>query len=146
VVDDDLPTFFAHQLDPEGARLAAFQSRGEAAFATHWARIRRDTHALIKTILLEGEVAGNIVSFDTNGRREVGYWIGREFWGRGVATAALEQFLVHEIERPLFAHVAEHNHGSIRVLEKCGFVTHARNVAPLYEGTDDIEEVVLKLG
>jgi RimJ/RimL family protein N-acetyltransferase len=69
-------------------------------------------------------VAGNIVTFEQDGEREVGYWIGREYWGKGIATEALSQFLDHiEVHRPLYAVVAKHNVGSIRVLKKCGFTT-----------------------
>ena len=70
---------------------------------------------------VDGAVAGNIVSWEHDGERDVGYWIGREHWGEGVATAALGAFLTSSRTRPLFAHVAAHNVGSIRVLEKCGF-------------------------
>ena len=56
------------------------------------------------------------------GKREVGYWIDRAFWGRGIATTALTAFLRLEQTRPLYAGVAKHNVASIRVLEKCGFV------------------------
>ena len=66
-------------------------------------------------------MAGNIVSFVNSGEREVGYWIGREFWGRGVATRALAGFLRLEARRPLYAGVARHNAASIKVLENCGF-------------------------
>ena len=52
----------------------------------------------------------------------MGYWIGREYWGRGVATAALRSLLEVIPERPLHPLVAAGNAGSIRVLEKCGFV------------------------
>jgi RimJ/RimL family protein N-acetyltransferase len=68
-----------------------------------------------------GEVAGNIVCFEQLGEREVGYWLGKEYWGKGIATRALEEFLKTIETRPLYAHVAKHNIGSRRVLEKCGF-------------------------
>jgi hypothetical protein len=29
---------------------------------------------------------------------EVGYWLGRAYWGRGVATAALKQFIPYAFE------------------------------------------------
>ena len=74
-----------------------------------------------QTILLDGQVAGNIGSWPQDGVRLVGYWIGKEYWGKGVATRALAAFLHLVNERPLHAHVARHNIGSIRVLEKCGF-------------------------
>lgn len=51
----------------------------------------------------------------------MGYWFGRERWGRGVATQTLA-LVVDELPiRPLHAHVLVHNVGSIRVLEKSGF-------------------------
>ena len=70
----------------------------------------------------EGQVAGNVVSWDQDGKRLVGYWIGKEFWGKGLATRALSELLDELTMRPLHAYVAKTNIGSIRVLEKCGFV------------------------
>ena len=87
----------------------------------HWAKIMKNAKVIIKTILFDGQVAGNIVSFEMDGRREVGYWAGREFWGKGIASESLRQFLGHEMRRPLFAHVARNNVASKKVLEKCGF-------------------------
>jgi RimJ/RimL family protein N-acetyltransferase len=92
------------------------------AFVAHWTKILADETVIKKTVLFDGRVAGNVVSFEQECEREVGYWIGREYWGKGVATEALSQFLAHaEVRRPLHAAVANHNVGSIRVLEKCGF-------------------------
>lgn len=88
---------------------------------THWQRILKDEANILKTILCDGQVAGNIVSFMMEGQREVGYWLGREFWGKGIATQALEMFLQYIDIRPLYGVVARHNHGSKRILEKCGF-------------------------
>jgi hypothetical protein len=73
--------------------MAAFVSRDREAFTAHWARLLGDETVITKTIVFDGEVAGNVVSFEHAGRREVGYWIGRRSWGRGVATAALSAFL-----------------------------------------------------
>jgi RimJ/RimL family protein N-acetyltransferase len=72
-------------------------------------------------VTVDGAVAGNIGSWTAEGKREVGYWIDRAFWGRGVATEALSAFLGLEPVRPLYAGVAKHNVASIRVLQKCGF-------------------------
>jgi RimJ/RimL family protein N-acetyltransferase len=121
VTEDDLPVFFEHQRDPEAYRMAAFSPRDRDAFMTHWTKILRDASGDVRTVLLDGEVAGNVVAFDHEGHREVGYWIGRAFWGKGVATRALRAFLEEVRERPLYAGVAEGNVASIRVLEKCGF-------------------------
>ncbi len=87
----------------------------------HWSRILADESVQLKAILFNGEVAGNIVCFEQLGEREVGYWLGKEYWGKGIATKALEGFLKEIKIRPLYAHVAKHNIGSRRVLEKCGF-------------------------
>lgn len=87
----------------------------------HWAKIMADDSVVLKTILFNGQVAGNLVSFEISGEREVGYWIGKEFWGKGIATKALAEFLDYVKIRPLYAHVAKHNMASRRVLEKCGF-------------------------
>jgi RimJ/RimL family protein N-acetyltransferase len=121
VKEDDLPVFFEHQLDPDATRMAAFPPRDRNAFMAHWTRILADETVIKKTILFDGDVAGNVVSFVRSGEREVGYWIGKNYWGRGVATQALSEFLDHIETRPLYGHVARHNVASIRVLEKCGF-------------------------
>jgi RimJ/RimL family protein N-acetyltransferase len=121
VVETDLPVFFEHQRDPEAVRMAAFPARDKDAFMAHWERVLANDENTTKTIVFEGQVAGNIAAFDRDGRREVGYWIGREFWGKGVATKALTELLELETHRPLYASVVTANPASARVLEKCGF-------------------------
>jgi RimJ/RimL family protein N-acetyltransferase len=118
---DDLPLFFEHQRDPIAVAMVAFDSRDRAAFDQHWAKLLADDSLQKKTVIVDGEVAGNIGSWTAEGTREVGYWIDRAFWGRGVATEALSAFLCLEQTRPLYAGVAKHNAASIRVLQKCGF-------------------------
>lgn len=121
VLESDLPIFFEHQLDPVATQMAAFPARDREAFMAHWGRILRDDSVVAKTILFEGQVAGNVVSFEQSGEREVGYWIGRQHWGKGIGTTALAAFLELVPARPLYAHVVKHNLGSLRVLQKCGF-------------------------
>lgn len=133
----DLPIFFEHQRDPVAVRLAAFPSREREAFEAHWAKILKSPAGLVRTVLFEDEVAGYVLSFQIDGRREVGYWIGRALWGRGIATRALALFLEVETTRPLYGHVAKANVGSIRVLEKCGFDAGAE---------ENHDAIVLKLG
>jgi RimJ/RimL family protein N-acetyltransferase len=140
VVEDDLPIFFEHQKDPEANRMASFDARDEASFMAHWAKILRDGN-VVRTIEVEGRVVGNIGSWEHDGEHDVGYWVGREHWGKGVATAALSAFLDELRTRPLRAHVATHNLGSIRVLEKCGF---ERTGAPT-RADDGVEELLLEL-
>jgi RimJ/RimL family protein N-acetyltransferase len=128
--------------------MAGFEPRDEDAFMAHWnTRVLGDAEVLARTIIVEGEVAGNIVSFPSpmTQRREVGYWIGREFWGRGVATASLLRFLEREGTRPLYAGVVKHNRGSIRVLEKCGFRVVDEAVTPAGARDEGLEEILLRL-
>jgi RimJ/RimL family protein N-acetyltransferase len=118
---NDLPIFYEQQLDADATRMAAFPSRDRAAFDAHWAtNILGNPENVTQTILVNDQVAGNIGSWPQDGGRLIGYWIGKEHWGKGVARA-LAAFLRVITERPLHAHVAKHNVGSIRVLEKCGF-------------------------
>ncbi len=124
VIASDLPIFFEQQSDPIANQMAAFPARDRAAFMAHWAKIMVDKSNILKTILYDDQVAGNIVSWeqpDEKGKREVGYWLGREFWSKGIATQALAMFLKQVTARPLYAYVIKHNLASIRVLEKCGF-------------------------
>lgn len=121
IEDADLPTLFEHQADPLAWRMADFPSRDREAFMAHWAKIRADATLWSRAITLDGALVGNVVSFERNGVQEVGYWIGREHWGRGIASQALAQFLAILPMRPLHAGLVKTNLGSRRVLEKCGF-------------------------
>src|SRR3981081_2047716 len=100
---DDLPLFFEHQRDPIAVAMVAFRSRARAAFDQHWAKLLADDSLLKKTVIVDGGVSGNSGSWTEEGKREVGYWIDRAFWGRGVATEALSAFLCLEQTRPLHA-------------------------------------------
>jgi len=122
----DIPIFFEHQRDPDAAYMAAFPVRCWDDFTAHWTKILANKTIVAQTILFNGQVVGNIVSFEQGGQREVGYWLGKCFWGQGLATEALALFLEHDRIRPLYAYVAEHNIASRRVLEKCGFVIHSQ--------------------
>lgn len=146
VVEADLPVFFEHQRDPEAVRVAAFSARERDAFDAHWARILATAGVLVKTVVHEGRVAGNVVGFARDGHRQIGYWIGRPFWRRGIATRAVAAFLEIETTRPIFGHVARHNVGSIRVLEKNGFVVCGEARAADGDGGEVVEEWIMKLG
>lgn len=121
IIGTDLPTLYEHQCDAEACQVADFQARNRDAFLAHWAGILSDVRVIARAIISDAELTGHICSFDAHGRREIGYWIGRPFWGRGIATAAVAQFLCVEPFRPLYAYIAVGNIASIRVLEKCGF-------------------------
>lgn len=133
VTEADLDTLYEHQRDPESARMAAFPSRDREAFLTHWrTRVLPETRNTRKVIEVDGVVVGNILAWTADGRREVGYWIAKEDWGKGIASRAVAELVAKlETTRPLHADVAQHNAGSVRVLEKCGFV---RVGEPVVEG------------
>ena len=135
VAESDLPILFEQQLEPEATAMAAFPSRDRGAFMAHWTKIMANESNVLKTIVFDGRVAGNIVGWESSGEWEVGYWIGKEYWGKGIATQALLLFLDVLKTRPLYAHVVKHNIGSRRVLEKCGFKVIR----------EDPEEFILKL-
>ena len=143
----DLPVLFEHQLDPEAARMAAFPSRQREAFMAHWAALLANPANAARTIVHDGNVAGNIGAWTdaATGARQVGYWIGRDYWGRGIASAALAKFIEEEKTRPLTAGVVRHNAASIRVLQKCGFVVVREE---RFTGRDghSVEELILRLG
>lgn len=138
VTDADTETLFAIQAEPEGSAMAVFPSRDRGAFEAHQAKIRADPTNVLRVIEAEGVVVGSIGSWDAGEDRAVGYWLGRDFWGRGFATEALRSFLEVDTSRPLTAYVAVQNVASRRVLEKAGFTVVER------KASEDIEEDVLR--
>lgn len=143
VLEDDLPVFFEHQRDADATRMAAFPGREWDAFVAHWrTRVLAEPSSKVRTIELNGRVAGYVCSWEQDGKRLIGYWIGKEYWGRGVATTAVAEFLAdHETTRPLHAYVARANAGSVRVLEKSGF----QALGPTAAGADGVEGILFRL-
>lgn len=144
VTESDLPILYEQQLDPEATAMAAFPARDSESFRAHSAKIMADKAIIFMAIVFEDQVAGSIVSWEMAGEREVGYWLGREFWGKGIATQALAEYVSIVTTRPLYAHVAKHNVGSRRVLEKCGFTVIGEDTYTNPAGAE-VEEFILKL-
>lgn len=144
VIESDLPILYEQQLDPDATAMAAFPSRDREAFMAHSARIMSDESVIFKAIIFDGQVAGSMMSWVMEGEREVGYWLGKEYWGKGIATQALAQYVESVRTRPLYAHVARHNIGSRRVLEKCGFKVIGEDTYMNPAGAE-VEEFILKL-
>ena len=148
VEEPDLQVFFEQQLDPTANHMAAFTARDPSdkdAFMAHWTKLLADDTITKRTILFGGQIAGNIVCFEWDGKPEVGYWIGREYWGKGIATNALSALLGIVKERPLYAAAAKDNAASIRVLEKCGFAITGYGRGFSNARGEEIEEVILEL-
>jgi RimJ/RimL family protein N-acetyltransferase len=122
VEEDDLEVFLAQEHDPEAVRRSRFAPRERERFMTHWAtRILADDTAFVQTVTVASEPAGHIVAWWEEDRRFIGYWLGRQYWGRGTGTKALALFLQREGTRPLHADPFTGNTGSVRLLEKLGF-------------------------
>jgi len=148
VRDSDLPVFFEHERDEAARHMAAFvpkEPNDRAAFDAQWGRMRASDGILVRTILVDDAVVGHIASFDRDGDREVTYWLGREHWGRGIATDALRAFLDEERTRPLFGRVVKDGIGSRRVLEKCGFAICGEDKGFADGRGAEVEEYVLRL-
>lgn len=150
VLASDLPIFFEQQLDADANHMAAFTAKNPAnrdAFMLHWQRILGDETITIKTILFAGQVAGHILSYEYEefAQPEVGYWIGKSYWGKGVATAAVTAFLQHITARPIYARVAKDNLASIRVLEKCGFTLFGEGEGFSNARNQQVKELILIL-
>ena len=146
VAPADVEIFFQQQLDPEAVRLAAFVNpRDRAAFGAHWEKILKSPENTNRTILADGQVAGSVSCYPYEGNPEVTYWIGREFWGRGIATEALKQMLQLITVRPVTARAAEGNHGSLKVLQKCGFKIIGKDHGFAHGRGQDTEEYLLRL-
>lgn len=146
---EDLPLFFEYQQDPEANYMAAFTAKDptdQEAFMAHWTRNLSDATNTIRTILIDGQVAGSVSSYEeTAGHLEVTYWLGKSYWGNGAATAALRAFLALVTTRPIYARVAKDNRASLRVLEKCGFTIIDEDTGFANARGREIEEWLLQM-
>lgn len=145
VREEDLPIFYAHQCEPAAHRMAVFPPREKEPFIQHWLKILGNAAVTAQAVIADGQLAGNVGSWDQGGRRLVCYWIGQAYWGRGIATKALSALLQIERRRPIFAHVATTNAASIRVLEKCGFRICSESTAADERPSDGVEEYIFEL-
>ena len=118
----DLETLFAIQSDPASNAMAGTKPRPREVFFATWAQHFQNPLIHGCVIETDGAIVGSIACFQPpEGGNHVGYWIAREWWGRGVASRALAAFLEVEPRRPLHATAAQSNAASRRILEKCGF-------------------------
>lgn len=142
---DDLPRMYEMQLDPESNRLAGTIPRSAEAFEAHWANVLRDPSVTAKAIMLGKMIVGTVSCFTHEGRANVGYWVSRGHWGKGIASRALE-LLLHEVAtRPLYASAATNNTASLRVLQKCGFVVEQVQLSPATDRFSEREVALLVL-
>jgi RimJ/RimL family protein N-acetyltransferase len=145
VETNDIPVLFQHQKDPAAIEMAVVYSREENDFRAHWEKIIQDQEVTVLAVISQDKLVGYVTCFKMDGLDSVGYWIDREFWGRGIATRALEMLLERVSIRPLHARVARVNAGSVRVLEKCGFVVECYRVSDDDDRFPSCEEAVMLL-
>lgn len=144
----DLDTLFQFQLDKEGGYLAAFMPKNhtdKAAYINKYTKLLSDPTVNNQTILVDDVIVGSVAKFIMEGNTEITYWIDRKFWGQGIATRALKDFLANETTRPILARVAFDNFGSQKVLEKCDFVKIGADKGFANARQTEIEEFIYKL-
>jgi len=145
---DDLNAFFQFQLNKEANYLAAFTSKDpndKTAYIEKYAKFLTDPTINMRTIKVKGVIVGSIAKFIMENEAEITYWIDRNFWGQGIATTALKDFLKIEKSRPILGRVAFDNYGSQKVLEKCGFVKIGADKGFANARQAEIEEYIYKL-
>lgn len=126
LTEEDLPVLFEVQRGRGGQWMAAFVDPAAAsdwdAYRRKWLRLLIDDKVVTRVVLAGGDTVGSVGCFGPDGGKEVTYWIREDKWGQGIATAALSAFLAEVAVRPLYGRVAADNAGSVKVLERNGFV------------------------
>jgi len=144
----DLDFLFQIQLDKEGGYLAAFMPKdptNKAAYIAKHIALLKDPTVNNQTVIIDNVIVGSIGKFIMEGDAEITYWIDRKFWGQGIATKVLTEFLLIEMSRPIFARVAFDNFGSQKVLAKCGFIKIGEDKGFANARQKEIEEYIYKL-
>jgi ribosomal-protein-alanine N-acetyltransferase len=145
---EDLPELFVFQQDEDAIHLAAFTPVNQgirSAYLEKYTPFLSNPTIHMQTILADGAIIGSIAKFEIEGEAEISYWIDKKFWGKGVTSIALAEFLKLEKMRPIFGRVAFDNIGSQRVLEKCGFTKIGTDKGFANARQAEIEEYIYKL-
>ncbi len=178
---EDLEILFRQVNEPEGMRMVGSVRDSHTdrdAYMARWETIFANAKVIPRAIVLPGGdgrdggdgrggsgggevIAGSIACFERVAEPsrpcrilpgpEIGYWLGRAFWGQGIASEAVRLFLGEVTTRPLFARAASDNVGSIRVLEKAGFMEIGRemffaNMRGADGKGEEIEETLMVVG
>ncbi|WP_288442797.1 GNAT family N-acetyltransferase [uncultured Chryseobacterium sp.] len=146
-VVEDLETLFQFQLDDEANHLAAFTSKdstNKEFYIAKFTKLLADPTINNQTIIAGTVIVGSIAKFIMQDDVEITYWIDKNFWGKGIATTALKDFLTIETTRPIFGRVAFDNLGSQKVLEKCGFIKIGTDKGFANARQTEIEEFIYR--
>ncbi|BDS10278.1 GNAT family N-acetyltransferase [Aureispira anguillae] len=147
-IESDLDVFFVNQTDDEANFMAAFTPEDpldKAAYMEKWKRLMTMDAIHMQTIVVEGKPVGSVVKYVMEGDAEITYAIAKEFWGKGLTTKAVQQFLALETTRPIYGRVAFDNYGSQRVLEKVGFKKIGKDKGFANARGAEIEEFIYQL-
>ena len=145
---EDLDHFFQFQLDPEASYLAAFTPKDpsdKTSYIDKYTKFLSDTTITMLTIKVDGIIAGSVAKFVMDNEAEVTYWIDKKYWGKGIASAALQEILRIEQVRPIFGRTAFDNYASQKVLEKCGFIKIGTDTGFANARQTTIEEFIYRL-
>jgi RimJ/RimL family protein N-acetyltransferase len=145
---DDLHVLFQFQLNKEANYLAAFTAKDmndEIAYIEKYTKFLTDPSINMKTLRVGNEIVGSIAKYVMENDAEITYWIDRKFWGQGIATSALKEFLTIEQTRPIYGRAAFDNYGSHKVLEKCRFIKIGMDKGFANARQTEIEEYIYKL-
>jgi RimJ/RimL family protein N-acetyltransferase len=112
---------FPHPYTMEDARRWVGKAGGEVPLTSY-------------AIVVDGEAVGGIgivLQPDVFRRSaEIGYWLGEQYWGRGIVTEALRALTEYAFANfdlcRIYAGVFESNPASMRVLEKAGYEFEGR--------------------
>ncbi len=148
VVESDFDWMYEMERDEESCMMAAFIAPPQSPeeFAESRRKRLASLEDLSHTIEVNGEPAGGVLCYPFEDGRAIGYWIKREFWGKGVASEAVKLFVRQQANgSPFYAMVAFDNLGSRKVLERNGF-KYVRTETAFAKARDaEIEEHIFVL-
>ncbi|WLR47262.1 GNAT family N-acetyltransferase [Halobacillus litoralis] len=145
---NDLDFFFEFQKDREANHMAAFTAKDpydRESYIKHWSKILREDRIIKRTITINHDVVGSVICFTQFGEWEVTYWIDKKYWGKGIASRALSEFLQTVSIRPLIGRTAKDNIASRNVLEKNGFQMTGEDKGFANARREEVEEYIFTL-
>jgi RimJ/RimL family protein N-acetyltransferase len=144
----DIARFFEHHLEvrplPASASAADRTSR-EKTFVDRWEKMLTDEKTLARAVVWNDAVAGFVVLSIQHQKPTISSWLGRDYWGKGIATGAVRDFLALIETRPVYARVSFDNLAALQVLRKIGFAIVEHDSFFSEAHGYDIDEMVLAL-
>lgn len=122
--------------------------------AQAWVRLNQDREPTVNFAIEHGGALAGAVGlilgeaeYGRAGCTSIGYWLGKRFWGRGIATEAVTLLGDHAFAslgvRRLWANVMASNRASARVLEKAGFQHEATLRAAFVDRAGEVQDELI---